>query len=81
MPNRDVVKSIRNSLDINVQQTLGDLYRGNKNYAWTDFLMAVNYMISEGYLEGKGDGFVVHYSLTTKGKNELKDGHVSSGSV
>jgi hypothetical protein len=49
--------------------TLRDLYRNNPKYSWGYLIGAVNHLVSEGFLEGKGDGFVVHYSLTSKGRN------------
>jgi hypothetical protein len=71
-PQRRLVESIMQSLDRSPPKTLGDVYRGNQHHPWPDFLAAVDYMISRGYLEGRGDGSVVNYSLTAKGRRELK---------
>ncbi len=51
--------------------TLRDKYSANPKYPWGHFLDAASHLVSEGLLQGKGDGFVVHYSLTSKGRNAV----------
>jgi hypothetical protein len=51
--------------------TLRDAYRVGPTLSWTEFLGAVKRLVSEGYLIGKGDGFVVHYTLTPNGRSEV----------
>jgi hypothetical protein len=64
----ELLNHILHSFDDGLTMTLRDLYRRNPKFAWTNFLDAVSYLVAEGYLEGKGDGFVVHYGLTSKGR-------------
>lgn len=71
-PSRKIVESIVKTIDSSLPQTLGDLFRSNHNYSWQDFEAAVNYLISNGFVEGKGDGFVVRYALTNKGRNTFE---------
>jgi hypothetical protein len=55
--------------------TLSDAYRISPSLSWTEFVNTVNQLASEGYLIGKGDGFVVHYTLTPRGRNEVGNSH------
>jgi len=64
----EALKYIVQARDDGVAFTLGDLYRSTPKYPWTDYIKAVDSLISEGLLVGKGDGFVVNYSLTSKGR-------------
>jgi hypothetical protein len=64
---RDVLQRFDGELSM----TLRDAYRVGLELSWTEFVNAVSRLISEGYLIGKGDGFVVHYTLTPKGRNEV----------
>jgi hypothetical protein len=64
----DALRHILNALDGGNSLTLGDLYRSNRKDSWTEFIKDVNGLITEGLLEGTGDGFVVLYSLTEKGR-------------
>ncbi len=61
--------------------TLRDLYRTNPKYPWGHFIGAVNQLVSEGLIEGKGDGFVVHYFLTNKGRNAVVTTNVGKAST
>ncbi len=63
--------SIVQALDGFPSLTLGDLYRRNVQHSWDNFIVCVNYLISEGYMEGKGDGFAVYYTMTSKARNGL----------
>ncbi len=49
--------------------TMRDAYGANPKYPWDHFLGAANRLVSEGFLQGNGDGFVVLYSLTSKSGN------------
>lgn len=64
----ELSKYILGAFDGNLPMTLRDLYRTNPKYSWQVFMEGVSRLVSEGYLEGKGDGFVVHYSLSNKGR-------------
>lgn len=55
--------------------TLREAYDENPMQSWTEFMSAVNSLISQGFLIGKGDGFVVEYSLTNKGRNAIGLAH------
>jgi hypothetical protein len=78
-PNKSMVDLIVKTLDTNILPlTLGELYRGSRGYAWNEFLTAIDYMIDQGFLLGKGDGFVVHYALTQKGREQLGSLHTPS---
>lgn len=51
--------------------TLRDAYSKNPEQSWTEFMNAVERLVSQGFLVGKGDGFVVRYFLTNKGRNAI----------
>jgi hypothetical protein len=65
----EMLNFILNSFDDGLTMTLRDLYRRNPKYPWANFMHAVSRLVSEGYLEGKGDGFEVHYGLTPRGRS------------
>ncbi len=64
----EVLKYILSALDSPLPMTLRDIYGARPKYPWAVFMQAVNLLISEGFIQGKGDSFVVHYSLTSKGQ-------------
>ncbi len=64
----EVLKHILSALDGPFPMTLRDIYGAKPKYPWAVFMQAVNLLISEGFIQGKGDGFVVHYVLTSKGQ-------------
>jgi hypothetical protein len=55
--------------------TLRDAYSKNPKQSWTEFTSTVDSLVSQGYLTAKGDGFVVHYFLTNKGRNAIGLAH------
>ncbi len=72
---KEIIASIVKRLVVVSPQTLGDLYRANKAHPWVEFLKAVDYLVSDGLLEGKGDGFAVQFALTTRGRIDLSGHH------
>jgi hypothetical protein len=69
-PQKELLEAILKKFDDNfVTMTLGDAYNavGRPKHDWNEFVLAVNHLKSQGLMEGKGDGFVVLYSLTKKG--------------
>lgn len=70
-PPRPVVEAILRTLRQTRSRNIGDIYRDNLQFSWTEFMSAVDYMVSEGLVVGRGDGFSVLYSLTRKGMAEL----------
>jgi hypothetical protein len=64
-------KEILQRFDEELAITLREAYRADPHYPWTGFMGTVNLLISQGYLAGKGDGFVVRYFLTKKGKDAV----------
>jgi hypothetical protein len=67
----EFLKEILRSFDEGLSYTLRDAYQKNPQISWADYMGAVNRLIAEGFLMGKGDGFVVHYLLTNKGRNAI----------
>jgi hypothetical protein len=67
----DVLKDVLKRFDGDIKMTMPEAYGKSPQISWTEFLNAVNLLISEGFLVGKGDGFVVQYLLTTKGRNAI----------
>ncbi len=67
----DLMKYILGAFDDGLPMTLRDLYRKNPKFSWTMFMHGVTRLVSEGYLEGKGDGFVVRYGITNKGRSAV----------
>jgi hypothetical protein len=51
--------------------TIGEACDANRGFRRKDFAEAAAQMVSEGLLTGRGDGFVVRYSLSKKGLNAL----------
>lgn len=51
------------------RMTLLEIHHNNPKYSWEVFVDAVGYLVSEGYMEGIGDGFAVQYVLTNKGRS------------
>ncbi len=64
---RYVLRSFNDSIPL----TIRDAYAKNPKFPLTTFMKEVSRNVSEGYLEGRGDGFVVHYGLTSKGRSAL----------
>ena len=67
----EVVRYALQTFDTNFALTLGEAWDANLKYPRTDFASAAMQLISEGFLIGKGDGFVMRYSLTKKGLTAL----------
>jgi hypothetical protein len=55
--------------------TLRDVYSKDPKQSWTEFMSTVDSLVSQGFLVAKGDGFVVHYFLTNKGRNAIGLAH------
>ena len=62
-----LVRHVLQTFDTNFALTFGEACDINQNYPRTGFASVATQMISEGFLIGKGDGFVIRYSLTRKG--------------
>jgi hypothetical protein len=63
----ELLQQILGAFDDGLSLTLQDLFRKNPKLSWPLFMSGVTRLVSEGYLEGKGDGFVVRYGLTKIG--------------
>lgn len=46
--------------------------RPKLEFAWPEFVDCIEYLVSSGLIERKGDGFAVNYSLTEKGLAKFK---------
>ena len=66
-----VVRHVLQTFDTNLALTFGEACDINQKYPRTRFASVATQMISEGFLIGKGDGFVMRYSLTKKGRTAL----------
>jgi hypothetical protein len=66
-----VVRLVLRTFDTNFALTFGEACDINQKYSRTGFASVAKQMISEGFLIGKGDGFVMRYSLTKKGRTAL----------
>lgn len=69
-PDFKIVQAIFRSLRTGIPRTLADLYTA-RDQSWDDFLEAVNYLIENGMIKRRGDGFVLQYALTSKGRETL----------
>jgi hypothetical protein len=67
----EVVRYVLRAFDTEPQLTIGEACDANRKYTRTGFASVATQMISEGFLIGKGDGFVMRYSLTKKGRTAL----------
>ncbi len=67
----DALSEILRRFDDAGSMTLRDAYRENPTQPWTEFMNTVDSLVSQGFLTAKGDGFVVKYSLTSKGRNTI----------
>ena len=67
----EVVRYVLRAFDTISALTLGEACDANRKYPRKGFTSAAAQMISEGFLIGKGDGFVIRYSLTKKGRAAL----------
>jgi hypothetical protein len=67
----ELLQQILGAFDDGLSMTLQDMYRKNPKFSWPLFVNGVTRLVSEGYLEGKGDGFVVRYTLTSKGRTAV----------
>jgi len=67
----EVVRYVLRAFDTAPPLTIGEACDANRKYSRTGFSRVTTEMISVGYLIGKGDGFVMRYSLTKKGKTAL----------
>jgi len=67
----EVVRYVLRAFDTVSALTLGEACDANRKYPRTGFTSAATQMISRGFLIGKGDGFVIRYSLTKKGRAAL----------
>ncbi len=67
----EIQKGIMHSFDDAMGKTLREIYDTNHDpgHPWPTFLRVVTRLVSHGYLEGKGDGFDVHYFLSAKGRS------------
>ncbi len=75
-PQKELLDAILAKFDENfVTMTLGDAYNAiaRSKHTWNDFVNAINLLKSQGFLEGKGDGFVLLYSLTKKGHDAISN--------
>jgi hypothetical protein len=72
---KELLESILRKFDNNLKMTLADAYdaRARSTNGWSEFVNAFNYLKSEGFLESKGDGFVLLYSLTKKGNEAIRE--------
>ena len=55
--------------------TLGNIaqqMRPRIDFKWDEFIGAVNYLVSKGQLQSKGDGFEVLYSITEEGEKDIQ---------
>jgi response regulator RpfG family c-di-GMP phosphodiesterase len=55
--------------------TLGNIaqqMRPRIDFKWDEFIGAVNYLVSKGQLQSKGDGFEVLYSITEEGEKDIR---------
>ena len=51
--------------------TLHDIYNKlTTKPEWAKFVDAVSHLSRDGLLEGRGDGFLVRYSITNKGRKQ-----------
>jgi predicted transcriptional regulator len=73
-PRDGIAKDILKRFDTEMAKSLPDAYLMDTHLEWSEFLSTVNGLVSEGYLAGKGDGFLVHYYLTTKGRSLVEQG-------
>ena len=67
----EAVRYVLQTFDTNFALTLGEAWDANVKYSRTGFTSVATRLISEGFLVGKGDGFVMRYSLTKKGLTAL----------
>jgi hypothetical protein len=67
----EVVRHVLRTFDTTFALTFGEACDINQQYPRTGFASVATQMISEGFLIGKGDGFVMRYSLTKKGRAAL----------
>jgi len=67
----EVVRYVLRTFDATSALTLGEAWDVNRKYTRTSFANLAGQMISEGFLIGRGDGFVMRYSLTKKGRAAL----------
>jgi len=67
----EVVRYVLKTFDTNFALTLGEAWEANSKYPRTGFSSMATRLISEGFLIGRGDGFVMRYSLTKKGRTAL----------
>jgi hypothetical protein len=67
----EVVRYVLQTFDTNLALTLGEACDASRKYPRTHFASVATQVISGGFLIGKGDGFVIRYSLTKKGRAEL----------
>ena len=67
---KTIVESIVTSLSTG-PKTLVDLFRGNDPYPWLDFLKSLDYLLSDELVEARGEGIVMDFALTPRGRAEL----------
>jgi hypothetical protein len=67
----EVVRYVLRAFDTVPPLTIGEACDANRKYPRTGFSRVTTQMISEGFLMGRGDGFVIRYSLTKKGQTAL----------
>jgi hypothetical protein len=73
-PQQEVQEAILRSLDGDyVAMTMADAYNAaaRSKLGWNDFADVMSRLKSGGLIEGRGDGFVVLYSLTSKGREAI----------
>jgi len=69
----EFIQSVLRKFSDNAGPTIAAAFDGKptSKYGWTDFVRLVNHLRAEGFLEAKGDGFVVHWHLTKKGQDAM----------
>jgi hypothetical protein len=67
----EVVRYVLGAFDTIFPLTLGEASDSNRKYPRTLFVSVATQVISRGFLIGKGDGFVIRYSLTKEGRTAL----------
>ena len=67
----EVVRYVLQTFDTTFALTLGEACDVNQKFPRKGFASVASRMISKGFLVGKGDGFVMRYSLTKKGRTAL----------
>jgi hypothetical protein len=67
----EVVRYVLRAFDTTLPLTIGEACDANRKYPRRGFATVATQMVSRGFLMGKGDGFVIRYSLTKKGQTAL----------